>query len=120
MKFAKKFAGSTGKCAQMSPDEVAKILESDKVLRAKMDNYASQYTANSMTAIASLSGMLAQREQSEGRKRKENHLHREFTATALVSKKFLKTKSGVAVDAAMEAMEREELIEDVPEVPESD
>ena len=59
-----------------------------------------------MSAISCLARMLSQRRASAGRKRKENHLHRELSSSTLISQKFLRTKNGEAVDVALSEMDR--------------
>ena len=98
--------GSSGKCSQMAPDQVMKVMSEDQIMKVKLDAFATNYAGASMSAISSLASMLSQRPASAGRKRKENHLHRELSAATLISQKFLKTKSGEAVDVALSEMDR--------------
>ena len=106
MKCGKVFVGSSGKCSQMAPDQVMKAMSEDQIMQVKSDAFAANYAGASMSAISSLASMLSQRPASAGRKRKENHLHRELSAATLISQKFLKTKNGEAVDVALSEMDR--------------
>ena len=64
-------------------------MSEDQIMQVVLDAFVANYAGASMSAISSFASMLSQRPASVGRKRKENQLHREFSAATLISHKYV-------------------------------
>ena len=66
-----------------------KAMSEDQIMQVMSDAFVANYAGASMSAISSLASMLSQRPASVGRKRKKNQLHRELSAAAFISHKYV-------------------------------
>ena len=108
VKSARKLAGEGGQCEEMPKDWVMSQLEKDKNLKEKSERFAVKYAESSMSAVASLAAMLSERAPTESRKRKENKLHAVMAESNVVSKKYVRARTGETVDDALKAQDMED------------
>ena len=66
MKYGKGFVGSSGKCSEMTPDQVMKVMSEDQIMQVKSDAFAANYAGASMSAISSLASMLPSGQLQQG------------------------------------------------------